>query len=320
MALVGTLNSAAQITITNFHAHDIGITETYREVPDLTIDLTQAGENQTWDASSVIFEENETFIGLSPDNLPNSDLFPEATMARNVNGFNVFFRETQTELNYLGLVDEGNGTAIYSDPVTRMMFPMNYGDSYMDNFEATFIFDNPFFDPGNLSGSIESSADAYGVLILPYGSIENTIRTKEVETNLETAVGKDDFSYTRTVYTWYDSEYGSRIAYLVEFQINGSQDVEITFTYLSQEDYTSITEQEETSNLQVYPNPASEYFQISGTESGSEYLLINQQGQEVLSGFLAGDERIDTSEFTSGIYFLEIKNDQGVSRKKISIQ
>ena len=316
----GSLTSVAQITLTKFHSHDIGVSSTYSQSYEPAIFVTGSGENQTWDASTVITDESVTISVVASDNLPSSELFTGATMALNINNSYFYYEETDTELNYLGELNQGVFNTPFSNVKTRLKFPLNFGDSYSDDFEAILTPDDTYYLPLSIVGSIESSADAFGDLILPYGTIENTIRTKEIETVSESAEGYDPFNFTRTIYTWYDLEYGSRIAYFIDFQVENYSDSNKTFGYLSQEDYTSIKETSEISNLMVYPNPASEYFQISGTESGSEYLLINQQGQEVLSGFLAGDERIDTSEFTSGIYFLEIKNDQGVSRKKISIQ
>ena len=146
------------------------------------------------------------------------------------------------------------------------------------------------------------------------------IRIKTVESGVDSNEDYGDYFFNVTRYTWYDLEYGSRIANYIIADYGYGYGEQTFFQYISEDSYTSIKEQATIPNLQVYPNPASDYLQVSGTDSGSEYKLINQQGQEVLSGTISGEERIYTTEFSTGIYFLEIKNNQAVSRKKISIR
>jgi hypothetical protein len=64
--------------------------------------------------------------------------------------------------------------------------------------------------------------------------------------------------------------------------------------------------------IQVVPNPASEYFQLSGLENGTNYSIsvLDLSGRKILEKIIAGSnhESISTSEINSGIYFVRVVN------------
>jgi len=63
-------------------------------------------------------------------------------------------------------------------------------------------------------------------------------------------------------------------------------------------------------DVKIYPNPASEYFTIEVKEE-TDILLINSLGQVMTSITISNNTDIDLSNFTSGIYFIQLKNKQG---------
>ncbi len=319
--LLGSLSSSAQISLTHFHSFDLGTAISYTRIEGPGVDLSFDGENQVWNAAKLeggyTWEVSESFIATSAT--PYETNFPEANVA-NVLPYSIlaFYEDNQNELNLVGSKSEDWNETTYSDSKTILKFPMAFGDSFEDTYSSITVYDDDNYVPFTDVGTIEVTADAYGDLILPYGTIENTIRIKTVDSRIQTTENYGDSELLDVYYTWYDSTYGNRIASYewVDFGFGPEE----YFQYVSEANYTSIIEQGEISNLKVYPNPASEYFQISGADSGSEYKLINQQGQAVLSGFLSEEERIYTTEFSTGIYFLEIKNNKGITRKKIVVQ
>ncbi len=325
-ALFGAFYCHSQITLTKYHSFDLGTTATYSTDSNTELDLSEDGENVVWDASSANVNSISTTSYISPDESSEAEYFPEANLVQSVPGVNLihrFFEETETELIYHGRSVPNLNAWVNSDPLIALKFPINYGDAYSDNYEGTFTtFDN-YYDPISITGNATVSSDAYGDLILPYGTIENTLRIKTIDSLVTLSEDIGNSENTITSYDWYDLEYGNKIAYYIVVQqsIDGvaSEDA-FVFGYVSEADYTSISEQREIPSVQVFPNPASDYFQISRADFGSEYKLINQQGQEVSSGILTGEERIYTTTFTSGVYFLEIRNNQGVIREKILIQ
>lgn len=80
-------------------------------------------------------------------------------------------------------------------------------------------------------------------------------------------------------------------------------------------------------NIEVYPNPASDFIKIkmeSSNEQNVQYAIVNMNGQSVQTGDLNGMGQ--TSEWTlpihelkSGIYFLHIKGDKTMNVKKFTV-
>ena len=312
-----TLHTTAQITLTNFHTFDIGTSATFIGAPAVFEELVQNGENVTWDASADGIQPNVMSYSLASD-AQNAILFPGTNIAvtNTTENWEEFYEITNNVVINHGYVAEDFAKRIYTDPVTELILPMTYGDSFTDTFEheTEYIWGDISLE----TGTVEVTADAHGDLILPYGTLENTLRVKYVRIGEEKQYG---YVWTNTFvyYKWYDLEYGNEIAFFSIQEDLGNEPF-LSFRYISEMDYTSIKDQSSANKLKIYPNPTSEYFQISGADSGSEYELINQQGQAVLSGFLSEEERIYTTEFSTGIYFLEIKNNKGVTRKKIVVQ
>jgi hypothetical protein len=81
-------------------------------------------------------------------------------------------------------------------------------------------------------------------------------------------------------------------------------------------------------NLDVYPNPSRDVFNISFTSESAQDLrvrVLNVVGEEVVSEELQqyiGEytKQINLQDNAKGIYFLEIETDDGVINKKLILQ
>jgi hypothetical protein len=79
---------------------------------------------------------------------------------------------------------------------------------------------------------------------------------------------------------------------------------------LSTSEFTQI-------DFNVYPNPVKHKLTVSITNEAS-YSLITVSGQVVKSGQLrTGENTLNVSSFSSGLYFLQVKTEKGISTKKI---
>lgn len=65
-------------------------------------------------------------------------------------------------------------------------------------------------------------------------------------------------------------------------------------------------------NMQVYPNPTSDYLNIKGAKKVSEIKVFDVSGRVVLSSDKA-EQRLDVSQLTKGAYILNLKNADGTS-------
>jgi len=70
-------------------------------------------------------------------------------------------------------------------------------------------------------------------------------------------------------------------------------------------------------DVRIFPNPTSNSFTISIPSSAS-YSLVNIFGQNTQKGtFNYGDNILNISHLSNGVYFLTIKTDKGSATKKI---
>lgn len=77
---------------------------------------------------------------------------------------------------------------------------------------------------------------------------------------------------------------------------------------------------EETNNVQIYPNPASDYIRLI-SEGNGYYEVMNIAGQLVLSGEITKDDQlINISMLDKGVYMIKANNESGVSTTRIVIQ
>ncbi|PWK19763.1 T9SS type A sorting domain-containing protein [Xanthomarina spongicola] len=58
----------------------------------------------------------------------------------------------------------------------------------------------------------------------------------------------------------------------------------------------------------IYPNPTSDYLQISGLKENIQYEIYNTNGAKVSTGILEPNSQIDISSLSSGMYNLKLKD------------
>lgn len=76
----------------------------------------------------------------------------------------------------------------------------------------------------------------------------------------------------------------------------------------------------QTHNIQIYPNPASDYIRLIGDGNGY-YEIINIAGQLVLSGEITKTEQlINISMLDKGVYIVKARSSSGVSSSRVVIQ
>ncbi len=73
-------------------------------------------------------------------------------------------------------------------------------------------------------------------------------------------------------------------------------------------------------NMNLYPNPAHDFFTVSVPENKKfEYVIYNKLGQEVTVGLVkSGQQTIDIKNLEYGVYFVILKQDyQTVFKHKL---
>ncbi|NNC49057.1 MAG: T9SS type A sorting domain-containing protein [Flaviramulus sp.] len=69
-----------------------------------------------------------------------------------------------------------------------------------------------------------------------------------------------------------------------------------------------INDFEKQLKIKLFPNPASDYIQISGLDKGEMYSIYNVLGTKVDAGFISNYEKIDVQNIAKGLYFLKLES------------
>jgi hypothetical protein len=83
---------------------------------------------------------------------------------------------------------------------------------------------------------------------------------------------------------------------------------------------TGINEEELSNSFIIYPNPSIGIFSIKSSENISAIEIVNLVGEKIYqSAINSTKSEIDLSKQPNGIYFLQLKTEQGVATKKLII-
>lgn len=323
LSLISTLINA-QITLTSTtNTPEIGDSYTYISIPNYTFNASQSGANQTWDFSTATgTAETTNVINLASSSEPSN--YPSASFV-----FKTI--ETATE-NYLSssssdLSIEGNyvpGTArvIYSDKQEYLKFPITYNNVFNETFAGVVenIAESQTYDR---AGTIEITADAYGDLILPYGTIDNVLRVKVVIKSIDVYMGFTLPETTITSYYWYNTFNKYPLASTSDVDYSGSIISSYAY-YLSQSDLVLETKNPELveTNINVYPNPTKDIVYIKNDSHNSLRIdILDITGALVKSITISnGKNSVDVSNLQSGAYLMKYINESQIYTKKLVVK
>lgn len=279
------LSAMAQPTITSSMAPQPGQSETLYDVDETTVTPGPSGALQTWNFSNATtLGTSNTTNYVSPSSTPFASLFPNSNLA--IDGSSgtdtsyIYIQNTATLTQNLGLYVGTQGQTVtfnFSDPQTVMVYPFTYTTTYTDLFAASFTL-SPF--PGitiaqYINGSTAAIGDAYGTLITPAGTFNNTLRikTNSIQTDSSVYIGiplPGDVSTTHTTaYTWVN---GNGLTGLFRISNDTIDDGSGTLQYGASASYgsgTSGIKENSILALNAYPNPTTDNATITFTPNNS---------------------------------------------------
>ena len=88
---------------------------------------------------------------------------------------------------------------------------------------------------------------------------------------------------------------------LADYNIQKESTLHLTLNALSVNDLNLIK------NVSLYPNPSSEFIQISGLNKIEIYKIYDVLGAEVLKGEISENKKIDIKNLRQGVYFLKFE-------------
>ncbi len=248
--------------------------------------LIRGGANVTWDFSNMSLQNHTGTIMTVPiSEIPNASDYPNATIAVHQQffvgtGYYEVFEVTPSSYKRLAIMFE-NG-----DIIDNIGSPINIVHQLPAAYLQTFE---------------NSKYDGYGTLITPLGRFSNVIRIKRDFESDRPA------SNRHTVYEWYATSPYRKI-----FTATLYCCVSYPGPFVMLYDYELLSNQNfnDDNNFLIYLDLQSTELIIE-THSSQKFdvSVFNSIGEEVLNiKNLIGDERLNMSQFQSGIYIVKIFN------------
>lgn len=172
LALATTLAAAssAQPTLTQAtNAFTIGQSRLLNYSPFAA--AGNAGPAQTWDFASLAVDSSTTVQWVDPASTASGALFPMATIAEQWD-VTSFSEQTASGLYVHGTDEQGTVVAL-TDSRRALAWPFTYNDTWTDPYNGAYTVQG--FDVTR-TGTISGEADAYGTLVMPWGTVDDALR------------------------------------------------------------------------------------------------------------------------------------------------
>lgn len=296
------------------------------------------GDGAIWDFSTIQSDIEKTSKTLLVET--SSDVnFSGAAYKTLIPGFlTTFWNSDSYSRSSYGFVFNDNSIGdieirFNTNAEKLMEYPFSLNDISTDAYSGT-LYNATIATTGTpCNGSITSSVDGRGTLILPGDiSFSNVLRhkiTEKTTANINFLGFPVLATVERKQYDYYDLSTSSlplfsyiRISYAAGMLASG-----VVTLVLSSVEPGSLPSTASLSNIynnefNLYPNPTSNSFRINGDiEIGTTLQIIDPNGREVL-GYQSIDNTsdIDISSLNPGIYFVNIKTGDKLTTVRIVVQ
>jgi hypothetical protein len=219
-ALFGALTVAAQPTLSNNVFPEIGDQLTTIDGDPTTITQGNAGANQTWNFANLVPADSavaQSGVVVAAAGTPYAAQFPQANLALRSNDTSyAYVQTTSTQFSLLG-VAAPSLVFPYTNAQTILQTPLAFNGTFSDSyaFTLTFDFDGiPF--TSYTTGNLTAQYDAYGTMVTPAGTFQNTMRLRTVDVQRDSAnIAGFGYSISQNTTTSYDYYVANRPGSLV---------------------------------------------------------------------------------------------------------
>ncbi len=293
------------------------IIDTSAYVSGLNVSLT--GSNTVWTYTNLVCTPNSgTSSYTTPAAVPSSSSYPGCTIVQKQGTLYSFYKSVSTpstQLEFLG-VSSPSLTMNFTNTALFMQYPFAFGNTFTDSFSGSFTFSVN----GQASGNATVTADGTGTLNLPDGIIlNNVIRIKSVQATNFTFFGSPVGNLKQTTYAFYHSSQKFPILTIDYSALTTGTTTTLTSVVTGNKNDFTVGLNENTLHTfpaVLYPNPANNVLniQLNSSVKPKEIMICDQLGQTVYASKF--QDKIEISSLNPGIYFIEIKTEQGIARKK----
>jgi hypothetical protein len=326
-ALFVSLQTMAQITITQAHMPSTGDTIRYTEAPVIGLpDYTTTGTNYTWDFTQLgingqaLYEYKNSALtpyilnfGFSALGLKIADTIGIAQIQL-INLYNFFkksasgFENVGVGFQYAALPIPQSGK--HDDPDEIYSFPLNYNNSTNTTFSITIPI-SVGVPIGNYyqSGTRQTIVDGWGKISTPYASDINCLRVKAIvnqrdSVNLSTPPVDFAIDQKRIEYKWLSTTEKIPILEITGNEVLGNF-TPLTVRYRDKFREGTLSISEILKTVEVYPNPVTDMLFVSSF-TGS-YILTDSYGVMLDSGILDQNSfTIPFQDYAKGMYLLKM--------------
>ncbi len=238
-----------------------------------------------------------------------------------------FFKNTTAKYEMLGFSDSANVTVVaYSDAMTMLTFPFAFGNTSTDNFAFTTTFQG---NNVTASGSITTTADGSGNLLLPQGAFNNVLRIKyNIVTNLTVLIF--NVTQTQTIYEWYDGTYKFPLLHIDNTNTTdpfGGAPTDVKSVWVKATGPAGISSISTATDFSLAPNPAQDQVNVKINSNGAfqtKIVITNAVGQLVYENNNVdanlSNLNISTSDLEKGVYFVSVIQNNQTFTKKLVVQ
>ncbi len=330
----------AQIIITANDFGEINDTVRYSNASVINNNLLIAADtNQLWDFSTLtpISQSFSKYQSVASTSLIYAFTFgSSANLASprqdmGMMGINItesfnFYNKNSNDYRLVGYGGNANGTPLpvsFNNPDIQFRFPMAYGNQDSSNSDWNISVPNL----GYLGETLfrKNTVDAWGTLIIPYGTFE-CLRVKSEVTQIDTVyMTSSSIGYlipqNYIEYTWFAKNMNFPIMKATISAIGPSSIIYMDSLRL----FASIESASGSDEVDfsVFPNPANESFQMSWkTKEQVEIQVFSTNGKLIFDKIYTKQEdaKVETTHWLSGSYVVKFWDGQNTMVKKLIIE
>jgi hypothetical protein len=310
-------NGYSQITLTINNTPLPAHKYYYKKVALNNVNVNTSGANIIWDFSNIIVQQDSLIKYYSIDNTFSETLLRSGSL---------YYRITSSifSLAYMPVIGYNTGygspSTIYNGNVniTKFLIPFSFNDSINQNWQS--------YDE---SGTNFVKADAYGTLILPDTTYENTLRLHTYLVDVQTPYTNHIYScsYEYQIFEWY-TENSQVPIFSVTYTDKFCSDYmtedhfpTVTSAYVFEKNVNSNAIQQSNfidNNLVVYPNPTNDFININFNANKSGYynfeiydligtIQINEGKYYIHSGH--NSLKFNIGNLKKGVYIIKYNSD-----------
>ena len=288
------------------------------------LNVGASGANAIWDFSNMTSNYNYLRSYSNPSTSTSGTQFPTANLhLMEPGGIETFFTVDSNKVEIIGRVEDlsayGLGmTAIpYTNTMTSLNFPINYNDSYTDNFEFSFIYMSIL--TVTTTGSVVCNIDAFGKLITPNDTIDCIREYAELNSTVSIPGTAPSAIPTIYQYTWVALGYGGGV-----MDVTADASGNIESIYLNNYSNPLVSSKTpEVNEMRVRTDINNSFAVVEWKNNDTETLLsVYDLGGRCLKSIALEKKYhiLDLNEFSSGSYIISISGENTTLSKQLIVK